>query len=128
MLNLKEIKIEEIRNEVINQYEMVNRYYWSSRSVFAVEFKENIYPNSSNGEIWNSATLIEVKFEKNIILSYEMTFCKSHPITTANIRESWAKELVYAYTQEDEYYDYRTKEQFDLDFNTVINNLKSLRH
>lgn len=127
MLELKEIKITETREEVINQYEMINRYFWSSRSVYAVEFKRDVYPNAHNGEVWNEITLIEVQFENNIILSHKQTFCKSHPIIPKNMRESWAKDLIYAYSQDDSYYDYRTKEQFDKDFDLTINNLKSIR-
>lgn len=127
MLELKEIKITETREEVINQYEMVNKYFWSSRSVYAVEFKENVYPNAHNGEVWNEITLIEVQFEKDIILSHKQTFCKSHPIIPKNMKENWTRDLIYAYSQGESYYDKRTKEQFDKDFEQVIINLNKVR-
>jgi hypothetical protein len=127
-MKVKEVEIEEIKTEVINTYEMVDRYYWSSRSVYAVEFEHNIFQHDPNNN-WSRMKLIEVKFEDNIIKRKYFTFCDKHPIIPNKLyRKEWYDELFYAYTQEDKYYDYRTKEQFNTDFNAVINNLQELRN
>jgi len=126
-MKVKEIEIEEIKTEVINTYEMVNRYYWSSRSVYAVEFEHGIYEHDKDNN-WSRMKLIEVQFENNIIRRKDISFCDARPVIPSKHFKDWADELFYAYLQEDKFYDYRTKEQFDTDFNNVIENLKNMRN
>jgi len=126
-MKVKEVNIEEIKTEVINTYEMVDRYYWSSRSVYAVEFEHSIYEHDKENN-WSRMKLIEVQFENNVIRRRDFSFCDARPIIPNRLyKKEWYDELFYAYTQGDKYYDYRTKEQFETDFNTVIENLKNMR-
>lgn len=124
---------EEIVTETSTEIEMVNRYYWSSRSVYAIEFKFDVY-NSKGKEgkdIWNEMLFIEVEFENDIINSKKFSFCDKHPLTESKINngcgtKTWVKELYHALMNE-HYFDRRTKEQFDTDYNNVITNLSKLR-
>lgn len=125
-MKVREIEVQKIETEVVNTYEMVDRYYWSSRSVYAVEFDFNVYPHDDE-KVWNRMRMIEVQFENNIIRNKDIVFCDKYPVTPNKHHRQWFDELFYAYLQEDKIYDYRTKEQFDTDFNNVINHLQSLR-
>lgn len=125
-MKVKEIDIKEIRTEVLNTYGMIDRYYWSSRSVYAVEFEHGIFKHDPENN-WSRMKMIEVQFENNIIRRRDITFCDSRPIIPSKNMKEWYDELFYAYLQEDRFYDYRTKEQFDTDFNNVIQKLQSLR-
>ena len=126
MLYIKNIKREVKTTEILSTSSMVNKYFWYSRSVYAVEFRENIY-NDKEKEQWDEIILIKVEFEKNIILSKKIQFCEKHPICLSHgVEPDWVSELLHAYLEESSF-DNRTKEQFDVDFNNVINNLTSLR-
>lgn len=130
-LNIIKTIIEEIRTEVVSEIEMKNRYYWNSRSVYAIEFRKNIYNKLLEEDMIHEITLIRVYFEEDIIRSVKAHFSKKFPLkhnflNNMSQDNKWADELVYALLNEG-YFDERTKEQFDKDFNNVIQNLQKLR-
>lgn len=129
MLGIKHTVIEEIRTETVSKFEMVNKYYWSSgMAVLAVEFKENVHNKEVIDETtFHEVTLIKVKFKEDIILSKKLLFSEKYPLPERDIQQDWVKDLIYAFTHEDTYYDYRTKEEFDKDFQNVLDNLQKLR-
>ena len=126
MFQIKTIEIEAVETATITDVEMVDRYFWSSRSVYAVEFRKNIYGNSD--QIWNEVSLTRVKFEKSIILNKKIIFNDKHPLAISKLSnyEDWQRELLHALVN-DGYFDDRTKEQFDNDFNAAISHLQSIR-
>jgi hypothetical protein len=126
MLHIKTTKREIKTTEELKVVEMINKYFWCSRAVYAVEFRENIY-SSKTSEQWNEVTLIKIEFEKNIILSKRIQFSDKHPICLSpGLDPEWVEELFTAYLKEG-YFDSRTKESFDNDFNNVIASLRSIR-
>lgn len=129
MLYFKTVKRTVTLENTVLELPMVNKYFWCSRSVYAVEFLSDIYSHQEDMEdredIWYEMKLIRVQFEDNIIKSCKVRWCKKHPFTLDNLRDDWAKELLEAYI--DDSYDKRRKDQFENDFNKVIQNLQNLR-
>lgn len=129
MLYLKTIQEKIVSNEITLEFPLIDKYFWCSRSVYAVEFISDIYcteeDEEEEKEIWYEMKLIEVQFENNIIHSFKTQWCKKHPFTVSRFRCNWERELFDAYINNR--YDSRTKEQFEADFNRVIANLQELR-
>lgn len=127
MIGIKHTKKKFIREDTITDLEPENKYFWCSRSVYAVEFFYNIYNSDEKEHQWNEMRVIEVKFEENIIKTRRYSFQEDRPINISNHDPDWTKEVITALTQ-DGYFDSRTKKQFWNDFDNVINNLSSLKN
>ena len=131
MLYLSHKKETVTTVEAITEFKMEDKYYWSSRSVYAVKFKEDIYKGKDiDDKIWHEIEFIEVQFENNVIRHEKTTWCKEHPLRDGIggiSRNQWVKDLFHAFTH-DRYFDSRSKEQFETDFDGVISRLNSILH
>jgi hypothetical protein len=111
--------------DIITELPMINKYFWESRSVYAVEFKENKF-TTEEGNVYHEIILTRVEFERNIISCVRSQFCKKYPLSnTFGSDTTWGANLMEAYIKDN--MDSRTKEQFEYDFNKVIENLQNLR-
>jgi hypothetical protein len=125
MLYLKTTKETITKSEVTLEFPLIDKYFWCSRSVYAVEFFSDIYHAEGEDEPWYEMKLTEVKFEENIIRVCTAQWCHKYPFTLSHLSYNWERELFDAYVNSR--YDSRTKGQFEADFNKVIENLQKLR-
>ena len=115
MLNIKTTEV--IEKEIIKTLEVEDKYFWCSRSVYAVEFSP--YEAKYLGENGYKIEFLQVEFEDNHIHHHTLYTGSLRPLrSTHQTSKPWVNDLIYALTHE-YYMDSRTKEQFYNDYNNV---------
>ena len=109
---------------ITSSIEPIDKYFWCSRSVYAVEFTENKRRGRSGIQL-HEVKLIKVDFEDNIIQCKRILFSEELPHTFYDKSHNWHEELLQAYI--DDSFDSRTKEQFYNDFDNAIAYLTDIK-